>query len=134
MKKLLSVLLVLALLLPVAAFAEVDVAGMSDADLKALYKTVKEELMTRKLWDASILPAGVYQAGLNLPEGTYECISSEDNNVVKLYASYDAFLKDEQFEYFLPKKGDAFVIVLRGDVCYYIKKPCTVRPFVGFDW
>lgn len=132
MKRLLAFVIALCLLMPLAT-AE-DVPSMSDADLKALYKSVKQELMDRKLWDASILPAGVYQAGLNLPEGVYECISSEDKNAVYIYASYDDFLKDDFFEYFYPNEGNAFVIVLKGEVCYYVKKPCTVRPFVGLDW
>lgn len=132
MKKLMVFVLSLCLLMPLAS-AE-DVSSMSDADLKALYKSVKQELMDRKLWDTSILPAGVYQAGLNLPEGVYECISSEDDNTVKIYANYDDFVKNKYFEYFYPNEGNTFVIVLKGEVCYYIKKPCTVRPFVGLDW
>ena len=132
MKRLLTFLLVLILLIP-ASLAE-NVSAMSDADLKALYKSIKEELMNRKLWEESTLPAGVYQAGLNLPEGTYHCKSSEKNNSVILFANYEDFLNNKYFEYFYPNDGDEFVMTLKGTVCYYVKKPCIVMPFLGFNW
>ena len=134
MKRLIAVILAVALLIPCAvAEAPVNVHDLSDADLKALYAEVKQELMDRKLWDSAVLPAGFYQAGKNLPEGTYECVASK-RDAVYVYANYDNFLKDYKIDYFYPNEGESFVVSLYGDVCYFVKMECTVRPFVGLSW
>lgn len=135
MKRFVALLLTLMLLIPCAiAEAPVDVAALSDADLKALYAQVKTELMDRKLWDAAILPAGVYQAGKTLPEGTYECIA-KGSGYISIYKNYDSFMNDDDsIEYFMVKEGESFVLSLYGDVCYFVKTECSVRPFVGLSW
>ena len=134
MKRLIAVILTVALLIPCAvAEAPVNVHDLSDADLKALYAEVKQELMERKLWDSAVLPAGFYQAGKNLPEGTYECVASK-TGAVYVYKDYDHFLKEDTIKYFYPDENESFVISLYGEVCYFVKMECTVRPFVGLSW
>lgn len=134
MKKLLSALLVLCLLIPAAiAEAPVDVKSMSDAELKALYKDVKTELMDRKLWDSSTLPAGVYQAGKGLPEGSYEC-TLLNGGMVYIYKSYQSFLNDDNIDWISMKEGQMFTMNLYGEVVYLLEFNSIVRPFVGFSW
>jgi hypothetical protein len=134
MKKLLAVALVLCLLVPCAvAEAPVDVKSMSDAELKSLYISVKEELMERKLWDTSILPAGVYQAGKGLPEGTYECIAKSDTRVV-IYKNMEKYYSGTNIGYFYPEEGQSFTLTLYDEIVYFVNSECIVRPFTGLDW
>jgi hypothetical protein len=129
----LSVVLLLCLLIPAAVAEAPDVKNMADAELKALYKDVKAELMERKLWDESVLPAGMYQAGTNLPEGTYECIPKEKTRVV-IYKNMEYYLKNANNQHFYPEEGESFTMALYGDIIYFIEDECIVRPFVGLDW
>ena len=134
MKRLFAVLLALCLLIP-AAIAEspVDVKSLSDDDLKALYKSVKGELMERKLWEESILPAGVYQAGKGLSEGSYECTLTT-NGTVYIYKDYNHFLNDDHLDWINMKSGQMFTLNLYGEVVYLIEFNSIVRPFTGFSW
>ena len=132
MKRLFACLLILCLF-ATAAIAE-DVSSMTDDDLKALYKTVKEELMNRKLWDESTLPAGVYMAGKGLPEGTYEC-TLKDDGVAIAWRDYDSYLMHKnRVSYIILDEGDMFTLSLYGSVVWELEFNSTVRPFVGLSW
>ncbi len=134
MKKILTITLILALLIPLAvAEAPVDVKALSDTELKSIYVAVKEELMERKLWEESTLPAGVYQAGKALPEGAYECILKNDGRVI-IYQDYEHFLNDRINNFLDLEKGQEFTLSLYGDVVYYLTFNSTVRPFIGPMW
>lgn len=134
MKKLIAVALMLCLLIPAAVAEAPDVKSMSDAELKALYVSVKEELMNRKLWDTSVIPAGLYQAGKMIPEGMYECVSRKSSTYVYIYTSYEKYLKNDYVKRLRPDEGETFTISLFGDVCYFIDEECTIRPFTGLSW
>lgn len=136
MKKLLVFVLTLCLLMPLAS-AE-GVSFMPDADLKALYKSVKEELMNRKLWDTSILPAGIYIGGVNLPEGYYE-LTLNDSDIIAAWNSYEDFKEDahdakKTVFYQYTRKGSMITMSLIDGMCWRIPCDAIVRPFVGFDW
>jgi len=136
MKKLLIFVLTLCLLMPLAS-AE-DVSSMSDADLKALYKSVKQELMERKLWDTSILPAGIYIGGVNLPEGYYE-LTLNNSDIVAAWNSFDDYKEDahdanKTIFYQFIRKGSTVTMSLVDGMCWRIPQDAIVRPFVGFDW
>lgn len=137
MKKLLAVILLLCMLMP-CAVAE-DVTAMSDDALKALYIAVKEELMARKLWDSSILPAGVYVAGESLPEGYYE-LTLNDNAIVAAWKSYEDFKQsdinnaDDTVFYEFLNKGSKLTMSLIDGMCWRIPCDAVVRPFTGLVW
>lgn len=132
MKKLTALFLALCLLLSFA-IAE-DVSSMTDAELKALYVAVKEELMARKLWDTAVLPAGVYVGGRDLPEGTYECVI-KNIGFVTMYKNYETFMTSHtNIGYMRLDAGESFIMSLYGDIAYFIDEECTVRPFVGLSW
>ena len=134
MKKLFAVALILCLLIPcVVAEAPVDVKSLSDAELKSLYISVKEELMTRKLWEESTLPAGIYRVNKPLPEGAYEC-TMKDNGYIWIYRNYDEYANDGDYKLLYLKSGQMFTLSLYDDVVYILASDATVRPFVGFDW
>ena len=137
MKKLLSVALMLCLLLPYAvAEAPVDVKGLSDDELKALYSSVKDEITNRKLFDVGILPAGVYQAGVDLPEGKYECTVVGKGGTVESFRNYESYLENkagEEIFWDILNEGETFVMNLRGDVVYKIEFTSEVRLFTGLS-
>ena len=134
MKKLLAVALILCLLIPCAvAEAPVDVKNLSDAELKALYKDVKAELMERKLWDSATLPAGTYYKNKPLPEGTYEC-TMKSSGYIWIYKTYNEYLQDGDYKLLYLKEGQMFNLYLYDDVVYVLASDAIVRPFVGLDW
>lgn len=111
----------------------IDIKALTDAELKTLYISVKDELMERKLWESSTLPAGMYQAGKGLPEGTYEC-TAKSYGMIFIYKDYQSFLDDKNNNWFIVNEGDMFTLALYGDVVYYVEVNSIVRPFVGLSW
>jgi hypothetical protein len=134
MKKLLSVVLMLCLLIPAAiAEAPVDVKSLTNDELKALYVDVKTELMERKLWDSAKLPDGVYMAGKGLPEGTYECTLTT-SGIYKIFKDYDSFISDNYLEWGKLYEGEMFTMSLYGDLVYFVSFNSIVKPFIGPSW
>ena len=71
MKKLLSVILAALILTSAAALAEVDLSGMSYAELLALRNQVQQELITRPEWKEVTVPPGLWTVGEDIPAGSY---------------------------------------------------------------
>lgn len=70
MKKVLSLLLVLALLLPAFAVAEgVDLSALSFDQLVQLREQIARELTTRPEWKEVTVPQGVWEVGVDIPAG-----------------------------------------------------------------
>ena len=135
MKKLFASLLVLCLLLPAAvAESPVDVKSMTDDELKALYVSVKDELMERKLWESSKIPAGVYVGGKNLPEGYYEITMAKSEDVIA-WRTYEDYLQNtNQLLYTNFDEGERFIMALVDGICYSIPCECVIRPYIGIDF
>lgn len=134
MKKMIAVVLMLCLLIPAAVAEAPDVKSLSDDELKALYKDVKAELMERKLWDSSVLPMGLYRAGIDLPEGVYECVPLK-SGYFELFDSYETFIeKNSGLRTLYFKENEVFTMSLIGNVCYFVSENCTVRPYSGLVW
>ena len=134
MKRVLALILAALFLMPSAlAVPPTDVSKMSDAALKELYLTVKEELMARKLWDESILPSGLYQAGKGLPEGTYECTARKKGLVI-IYKDWQHFSDDKSITWWTVEEGEMFVLSLYGEIVYRLPFDSVVKPFTGLSW
>ena len=69
MKKLLSLLVLAALLLSVPADAGVDLSGMSFDELIALREQVNLALWATEEWQEVTVPAGAYTIGKDIPAG-----------------------------------------------------------------
>jgi len=69
MKKLLSLLVLAALLLSVPADADVDLSGMSFDELIALRDQVNLALWATEEWQEVTVPAGAYTIGKEIPAG-----------------------------------------------------------------
>jgi len=84
MKKVLSVLVALVLLLPAIALAEVDLTGMSYDELVALKDQINLAIWNSEEWQEVSVPAGVYTVGEDIPVGKWTISAAEG-----AYASFD---------------------------------------------
>jgi len=72
MKKLLALILILALALPALALADIpDISGLTEAELIELNRQIQLCLFSEKLVNGVDVPAGEYTVGIDLPAGTY---------------------------------------------------------------
>ena len=71
MKKLLTVLIVLALLGAAALAEQIDLSGMSYEDLLALRQQVDAAIWASDGWQEVEVPAGVYTIGEDIPAGRW---------------------------------------------------------------
>ena len=89
MKKLITVILILALLLPAAACAEVpDISGLSYEELLALNAAVQQAIFANAASvDGVKVPIGEYIIGEDIPAGTYrlEFPGPEDTSFGYIY-------------------------------------------------
>lgn len=133
MKRICFVVLALLLIFSSFALAEVDVNSMTDEELKQAYKDVMAELMDRKIWEESILPAGVYAVGKPLPEGSYYC-TLKSKGTAYIFEDFDHVITNDWNEYIPLEEGQTFTLALYGDIVYLLKFDSYVHPFVGLDW
>lgn len=72
MKKLLTLILALALILPAVALAEVpDISGLTVDELIELNHLIQQRLFSEKLINGVSVPPGSYVIGEDIPAGTY---------------------------------------------------------------
>ena len=72
MKKLITIILILALFLPAAALADLpDISALTEAELIELNHQIQLMLFSQKLVDGVTVPAGEYIVGEDVPEGVY---------------------------------------------------------------
>lgn len=82
MKKLIALVLLLALLIP-ACFAEgIDLSALSFEELAALRDRIQLEMMARDEWQEVTVPAGLWEVGVDIPAGTWlvKCADEWRNN------------------------------------------------------
>lgn len=82
MKRIISILLVLVLLIPCIAFADIDLSGMSYDELVALKDQINLAIWNSKEWQEVTVPQGVWKVGEDIPAGTWtvKCADSGRNN------------------------------------------------------
>lgn len=71
MKKLLSVVLIMSLLIPAALSEGIDLSGLTFRELEDLRNQCLLEMMKRDEWQEVTVPQGVYQVGVQIPAGTW---------------------------------------------------------------
>ncbi len=90
MKKLITIILILAMLLRAAALADLpDISGLSNDELLELREKIQLQLFSSKLVDGITVPPGEYIIGEDIPEGSYRvcAISLERNSMVIIYSA-----------------------------------------------
>ena len=95
MKKLITITLILALLLPALALAEIpDISGLTKEELLHLDWAIQDMLFERTLEDGVLLPAGMYVVGADMPPGDFRADTVSDvGGVVTVYKNMDAYNK-----------------------------------------
>lgn len=86
MKKLLAIVLIIAMLIP-AACAEIDLSGMSYDELVALKDKINLALWATEEWQEVLVPQGVYQVGVDIPAGVWTITAVENLYSVIIYGS-----------------------------------------------
>lgn len=71
MKKLIALVLLLALLIPAAIAEGFDLSGLSFAELAALRDKIQLEMMEREEWQEVIVPGGIWEVGVDIPAGSW---------------------------------------------------------------
>jgi hypothetical protein len=69
MKKLITLILILALFLPAAALADVDLTGMTYEELVKLKDQINLAIWNSQEWQEVTVPPGVYEIGVDIPAG-----------------------------------------------------------------
>ena len=82
MKKLITIILILALAVPAAALADLpDISGLSEEELIELSHQIQMILFNEKLINGVDVPAGEYTVGTDLPAGTYRMVIVEEQKM-----------------------------------------------------
>lgn len=71
MKKLIALILVALSLIPMVAFADVDLSGISFDELVSLNGKILKEIVSRPEFKEVTVPTGSYKVGEDIPAGTY---------------------------------------------------------------
>ena len=149
MKKLIAVTLILALLLPAAALADLpDISGLSLDELYQLNRKIRSEILSRSQWGTVTVPEGYYVVGEDIPEGhwtiTYlsgsysmiEVFEKADAtghapaNIMDDYQTYVVCDPQSEYAYVSPYKE----IDLTLPAGYHVvisSGPAVFRPFTG---
>ena len=69
MKKLIAIILIIALLLPAAAFSENPFSEYTVEQLYIILAAVREEILQKSQWDEVTVPPGHYVIGEDIPAG-----------------------------------------------------------------
>ena len=112
MKKFLSFLLAVLLLVPICACAEVDVKALSTDELIKLRASIVDELMARGEMKSANVPAGEYTVGEDIPAGSYS-ITTDQIIVTVIINEYEGMYvvsPDSPVGKITLKDGDKFQI------------------------
>ena len=88
MKKLIAIVIILALLLPAAALADLpDISGLTNEELIELNRQINLRLFSEKLINGARIPIGVYTVGVDIPAGSYhvELESNLTNSLISIH-------------------------------------------------
>lgn len=81
MKKLLTVILILAMILPAAALADLpDISGLSYDELVELKDQINIAMWNSKEWQEVTVPVGIWKVGEDIPEGRWSITITPDTN------------------------------------------------------
>lgn len=145
MKKLFACLLVLALCLPLAASAAVDLSGMTFEELIALRAEVDAALWASDGWQSVNVPVGGYVVGRDIPAGhwtisanpksyCYVSIGTALDSTGMLVENDDFWASLMGKECRIYKEGEVTsidVILSEGQCIAIEESDCFFTPFVG---
>ena len=131
MKRIICLILATMMLsIPVYA-ADIDVASLSDDELKALQVKVNDEIHTRHLDGSAIVPLGTYYVGKDIEAGTY--LAEDDDpddpgSIIFIYNDEDAYNTNTPSETYQIWKGQSARIPLDdGWIMKVMSAPTSLR-------
>ena len=92
MKKVLSVILALAIVLSVTGACAIDLSGMSFDELVALKQEINIAITKTDKWQEVVVPQGVWKVGEDIPAGHWTVRCADGTDVV--YIEWGVYLKE----------------------------------------
>lgn len=110
MKKLIAIIMVLVLIVPAAALADLpDVSNLSKEELIQLDKIIQNMLFEQTLPDGVLVPAGEYVVGVDIPAGEYRAdVVSDVGGFVSVYPTKSDYEKNYASDIFKIYLGDMY--------------------------
>jgi hypothetical protein len=89
MKKLITIILILTMLLPVVALADLpDISGLSLEELHQLRENICKEILSKSQWTEVEVPVGFYVVGEDIPAGHWT-IRPIDMAMIEYFSKVD---------------------------------------------
>lgn len=89
MKKLITIILILALILPAAALADLpDISGLSFDELVQLRDQINGAIWKSQEWQEVTVPIGVWKIGEDIPAAKWTISAASDNAIVGTFIVY----------------------------------------------
>ena len=138
MKKLVSILVLVFLVVSSAAAEDFDLSGLSFDQLVQLQSRITMEIMQRDEWQEVTVPAGIYEVGKDIPAGTWSLeMASKGNCEVLLYPNkaeseneFGFSLFDVVLSEYLEKLTVGKLDLRNGNILQ-LSGDMIVRPFTG---
>lgn len=131
MKRFISLLFALVLTVSVAA-AEIDLSGMSYAELILLQRNLVAEIMSRPEWKEVTVPAGTWNIGTDIPAGYYSISPKLYDNVV-VFEVFDSKGESIMYESVYKEKIIGKQLFPKGGV-FECNSPVILAPALSLDF
>lgn len=127
MKKILAFVLALLLCCGSVAFADVSLADLTAEELIALRAQINAELMKRGIEKEVFVPIGIYEVGIDIPEGVYTVKTYKSGAEITVYEDekHSRYIISEYLSYYdgdyigkLTLKDGYIVIIEDGTLCF----------------
>ena len=126
MKKVIAIALAL-ILIGAAAYAAIDLSGMSFDELMDLRKQVELAIWASGGWTHAEVPAGVYYVGEDIPADRWTLYASG-----KFGLTLDIYDADGKvLDYYYVSSGQRLNLTLEDGWCLKMDDPATFVPFTG---
>ena len=130
MRKVVSLVLLIALLCTPVFGSDVDVSSLSDEELLSLFNTVQAELKTRDISEENCIKKGAYIVGTDIAAGSYVLtgmLDGEEYTDVYVYASMDDYHEYHSLESNYVKGKESINVQLTDGTVVYFSKDTLIE-------
>lgn len=136
MKKLIVAILVV-VMIPVFALAEIDLSSLTFAQLMTLRNELNAEIMSRPEWKEVEVPAGNWRIGEDIPEGTY-CLTPKEFSAIQVWRENHMDYGDDRlgllFNQFVYADSPIGSLQLKAGWLLHISNPVIFTPKQGLGF
>ncbi len=135
MKKLITTLFLLVLLLNTcsALAVDIDLSKYSDEELIDIFELLNEEMIARKIVKSAKLPVGRYTVGVDIPAGKYVIEMADKSKhsgpIIRIYN--DTTLNKTNFSEWLESPEDTMIIELHSGNVIETDETIIISTFTG---